>query len=558
MRLDIIDINEFIKENHCKEVTDPIFFMSDGTYTPSGLFSYDIFGITEKDRKNRFGYINLNDHFIHPVVYTMLNGRMGAYKSILRGEKYAIVEGNHRIKYVDQTEKGALTGTDFFYANFEKFDWMDGTADDSDPSDIDSIDKRTRVMFLKSLAKNEMFVDKWLVLPPYYRAENSQDRTMGDDINKLYKELINRSAAIKKGFGFQAFGDQTKQRIQQLLEMIYEKTMMPITGKALDIDKPDELKGAAKFSMFRKHMLGKAIDWSVLNVITANLSSDCESVDDSGTRFGYGNFPLMSVVSMAKPFFINSLTDFYDRVISFIGYVPGVKLRSIDKNQYSADVVDKMLDKYIKSEYGKFDPITVSFIDADGKQEFFTPKMDLYGSEQDAIDGKNPIEHRPMTITDLVFMNALDIVADKHAYVTRYPVTNFQNIYPTRMNVMSTIKTRDVWVRIMPELAASKPIHYKQYPYVKYAGNPHPMPESYYEFVGVFKLGNWPLKSIGGDFDGDTVIARMVFSKEANSEADKLAFAKSNVLLAAGQPARSLSRIGKDCVIAIYEMTKDE
>jgi hypothetical protein len=557
MRLDIIDIDEFIKQNQCKEVSDPVFFMSDGTYTPNGLFSYDVFGITENDRKNRFGFISLNDHFMHPVVYMMMNGRMGSLKGILRGEKYAIVEGG-RIRFVDPTFKGASTGIDFFYKNFDMKDqWIAETDEDGNEVEIDSVDKRTRVEFLKSLKKNEMFVDKWLVLPPYFRAENSQDRTMGDDINKIYKEMINRCAAIKKGAGFSAFGDQTKQRVQQLLVMAYEKTMMPITGKALDINKPDELKGSAKYSMFRKHILGKSVDWSVLNVITASLDSDCETVDDSGTRFGYGNFPLMSVVSMAKPFFNNAVTDFYDRLISIVGFIPGLDVKFIDHNQYSSDVVDKLLSKFIKSDVGRFDPVEVRFTDSKGEVQSFIPTIELFASEADSADKSKAIESRRMTITDLIYVCAVDIAADKHAYVTRYPVTNFQNIYPTKINVMSTNQTRDVWAKVLPFLPGAKAIHYRKYPYIRFKGDPHPKQDSYYEFVGVFKLGNWPLKSLNADFDGDTVIARMCFSKEANSEAERLTFAKTNILGPSGELMRSLSKIEKDCMIAIYELTKD-
>ena len=42
---------------------------------------------------------------------------------------------------------------------------------------------------------------------------------------------------------------------------------------------------------------------------------------------------------------------------------------------------------------------------------------------------------------------------------------------------------------------------------------------------------------------------RAVFTQEANAEAEKLIWSKTNILNAAGGPARGLSKIGKDCVM---------
>ena len=61
-----------------------------------------------------------------------------------------------------------------------------------DEEEMSSMDKKTRLKFIKSIKKDEFFVDKWLVLPPYYRDENTESSTMGDIVNKYYKELLNK------------------------------------------------------------------------------------------------------------------------------------------------------------------------------------------------------------------------------------------------------------------------------------------------------------------------------------------------------------------------------
>lgn len=44
---------------------------------------------------------------------------------------------------------------------------------------------------------------------------------------------------------------------------------------------------------------------------------------------------------------------------------------------------------------------------------------------------------------------------------------------------------------------------------------------------------------------------RALFTQEANNEAEKLIYAKTNMLKADGSPSRGLSKIGKECVMRI-------
>ena len=50
---------------------------------------------------------------------------------------------------------------------------------------------------------------------------------------------------------------------------------------------------------------------------------------------------------------------------------------------------------------------------------------------------------------------------------------------------------------------------------------------------------------------------RGVFTQEANTEADQLVFSKRNFLNAKGELTRAPSKIGKECVLGLYELTKD-
>ena len=57
-------------------------------------------------------------------------------------------------------------------------------------------------------------------------------------------------------------------------------------------------------------------------------------------------------------------------------------------------------------------------------------------------------------------------------------------------------------------------------------------------FVEVLQMSNVYLKAIGGDYDGDQVTVKSVFSQEANEEAEKKMKAISNILSVNGNNVR--------------------
>ena len=71
LKMNLLDIDKFIKMNEIKEITNPVFFIRDGIPTPDGLLSNEIFGITKEQRSGTFGYIDLGGLFLHPLCYKM-------------------------------------------------------------------------------------------------------------------------------------------------------------------------------------------------------------------------------------------------------------------------------------------------------------------------------------------------------------------------------------------------------------------------------------------------------------------------------------------------------
>lgn len=548
MKLDLFNIDEFVEANKCPEVTNPVFWNFDGTPTSDGLFSYDLFGISDDDRKNIFGYIDLKGNFLHPIIYIMLIKKSGSLGDVVTGQKYAVI-ANKKIKVVDESFEGAETGLSFIYNHFNEIDWINEIEED----DMDSIDKKSRLKFLKSLKKEEFFIRKWLVLPPFYRAESSTNRSMGDGINKLYKELISRVSGLSLGFSFELFGDETRLRIQNILKDIYLATLAPISGKNLMLEKGKvdaSFPGTGKNSMVRKHLIGKTVDWGASSVITSPPNSDANTVSEKIVPYGYGAFPMATLISLFNPFYVNFCTDFLESRLSNFENTFATKIKKIDVKQCNSDYVEKMLKTFIKSVNQRFDPIIFKFTDLNDKVVEAAMPIYEFKNEEDAKAHKNYLK-RPMTITDLLYLASLSVLDDKHVLVTRFPVANAQNIYPSKIKVLSTDKTKDIWISITSEPGFAE--HIDEYPSIPVDGNVG-IDNSFYD---VMLCGNAYLEALGGDYDGDMLYMRGLFTQEANNEAEQLVWAKTNMLNAKGELSRGLSKISKECVMGLYELTKD-
>ena len=160
MKIDIFDFDEFIKINGLKEITSPIVFARGGAPDPNGLLSNDIFGIDTKSRKNTFAYASLNGHFFHPHNYKSLRRLYRNIEKIVSGEEYYSINENGELVPDDQN---GHTGIEWIYKNWEKIDWSRKLGEES------SSMREERVSLLSHLKKNEIFVNKIIVIPVFYR-----------------------------------------------------------------------------------------------------------------------------------------------------------------------------------------------------------------------------------------------------------------------------------------------------------------------------------------------------------------------------------------------------
>lgn len=470
MTIDLLPIEDFIKANYVKQVTNPVALDGSGVFTPDGIYSYDIFGYSIEDRKNNFAYIDLQGNYLHPQVYKTLL-RMGSLGKIISRIKYAIVV-DKKIKVLSDEEKDnypdAETGIEFFYDNWENIDWKKSSLkEDDNPEDL-SIDKRNRIDFLRMLKKNEAFVSKWLVLPAYYRDYDTSGNT-SDDINKLYTELISKTNSMKSGFGLTLFDNVTRDRIQNLIVLIYMDTLNPVSGKSVDLDTGDYV-GNAKSSLVRRNLMGRFLDYAFYSVITAPVSSTSRGFGDF-VKFGDCLVPLQGCISMYFPFFEKYITDYLEGFANTIKFDRNLDIDSIDPAQYSKDTVNNILSRFMKTGSNKDDTVYIEVKLKNGKKLKRFIVIDI--SDDPDMKGH---EERYLTWIELLYMAAEDICADKYLVSTRYPLTNNNNIYCAKTKVNSTNKVRTKYVKV-PGTEFGNIRKYERYPCIDYKNQPIDDPE---------------------------------------------------------------------------------
>jgi len=201
-------------------------------------------------------------------------------------------------------------------------------------------------------------------------------------------------------------------------------------------------------------------------------------------------------------------------------------------SKFTTEKIKGMLNLYIKSPDNRLDPIMVPI-----KTSIDTVKevpLSLFQKEL----------NRPFTLLDLIYMVAVRVCQDKHVYVTRFPIENYQSIYPSRIKIMTTYRTQKIEIN-------SK--YYDEYPVIT-KDDYSPVIDENNNYIDTIIPHNTMLEALGADFDGDTVSLRSVYSQEANAECEKLINSSKYLLDVTGKTTRVLRNEG---IQTLYTLTRE-
>ena len=204
--------------------------------------------------------------------------------------------------------------------------------------------------------------------------------------------------------------------------------------------------------------------------------------------------------------------------------------------QFSDEVLKKELDRFIHGYSDRFRPVKV-LCRVKGKQEYLDLKWKGFYKEPDVKALKN---ERPLTWCDVIYMACEEAVKDRMILITRYPIDTFYNEFATKIRLSSTIETEE---------AVFDNVVYTHYPKIRKEDIGKDTSSS---FIDTMNICNGYLDSIGGDYDGDMVTIKGVYTDEANAELKKQLASNIHFINLGGNPVISTS---KESIQALYAMT---
>ena len=523
LQVSLLDVDDFVKKNNLVEITNPVIFDTFSNPTNDGLLSNTIFGITKESRASTFAYISLKKKFLQPLVYRIWSKVDSKIKSVIHGiGTYSIDKSGNII----EDPKGD-NGIDFLRKNLDKIKFRE----------TDSIKRERYVKFLNDNRKN-FFTDKLIVIPPFFRdIKVDGGKISVGDINKLYINIMVSASAIGDSteYGF-SIGKSVEGRLQEGLIEVYKWF-----GTGTDSNPNGGLPG--KFGVIRRANLSKTTDYATRLVMSAP-KLDVENMEDIRADFDYSVLPMTSAAANFFPFVIFHMRRFFEN--EFIG---DTKYPILDKDgtiiygeiedyqiQFSDEVLKKELDRFIHGYSDRFRPVKV-LCRVKGKQEYLDLKWKGFYKEPDVKALKN---ERPLTWCDVIYMACEEAVKDRMILITRYPIDTFYNEFATKIRLSSTIETEE---------AVFDNVVYTHYPKIRKEDIGKDTSSS---FIDTMNICNGYLDSIGGDYDGDMITIKGVYTDEANAELKKQLASNIHFINLGGNPVISTS---KESIQALYAMT---
>ncbi|MDE6040382.1 MAG: hypothetical protein K2F99_02290, partial [Muribaculaceae bacterium] len=418
-------MDKFVQANSLRECSNPTYLENGRNFTPDGVLSNEIFGMDQYNRRNRFAYIDLHGHYMTPLAALKLY----AYDRKLADALFS--RGRFKLTSAGElvNDPDGEAGPEFVYNIWGKVK----------VKAKESITTKEVETFYKQ-SRDELFITKYPVIPAFYRDINKAAMASGDTyeirkssalINSQYCSIISYTQSLSTyTSAFATMTYSTQARVQTLLVDIYNSLMV------------DTVKGKpSKFGMLRRSLAGKNLPYTSRLVITAaNLNK--KSFSQLQTRFGYATVPLAYICAMFMPFMVHDLKEFFEQEFVRGGKYTvkssdGTVRQTTITESYSENDINGMIVKFINSPETRFQTIQTP-PDVDGKR--YTMSVNgRFNKSQTTFS-------RAATYTDILYMSAIRVTADKHVDITRYPMDNPNGQNPYRIIVSTTNETVPVTI----------------------------------------------------------------------------------------------------------------
>lgn len=473
--------------------------VNSSSFHESGLFSTATFGrVGSKERDQTFSYINLNTTIFHPLYYRELCKLKSLYEGILTSNKYAIFDEKEKDFILSDPIEGR-TGYLFFMKHFDQLEFKRNESKKRDG----------RIDFLEKY-RDTCTYDRVMVLPAGLRdiTENSMGRETEGEINPYYRRIIGASNSLVTNRTDTSLTDTSRAGIQTGFNNVFNHLASVLKGNSG--------KGGFIGGKWGK----RGIATGTRSVITSVSTATKELGSD--TSFGFNNSAvgILQAAKAQSPLVQHSVLKITSTIFE------GTRATLIDKNtleseqaQVSSDDVDiwttptgieKIINAF-KTPSFRTQPCVVGsdyylalvwLGVVDGKPAYRIVK----GGDEIPEEFKKAGTLRPITYVELIYLSRLNEWKNDVYYVSRYPITGDDSIYPSYCFIRTTVdsETRytlsDNWDIIEDSKAGA-------YPILENA--------SFQDSLSVHPAR---LPGLGGDHDGDKMSAIPVFTETSKKE----------------------------------------
>lgn len=436
LKIDILDVERFIKNNDFKCVSDPRAFIRDGIPSPKGLLSEDIFGVTKDEKANLYGYIDLHGWFMDPSCYKAWIKLDSKVRNVVHGI------GTYRINDRGEIVEDPMskdTGIDFLKKNLKKIKFK-------------SNNSASRDLKIKYLEKNidKIFIKKYIVIPLYYRDRNSgKDRTVGlGGINKLYNNLIIATNALEstRDYMFDA-SESMKARVQETILCIYD-WFCGNTNPNLTVEPGRGL--SSKLGIIRMSNMSKTADFSS-RLVLSECNLKVERPQDMQVNFSKSAVPLAAAIAEFRDFVTFHVKRFFENEFMNMEQYPIMDsngkvryMKPVDPEiTFSDERIRSEMERYLHGYNNRFVPVEIPL---EGTSEkYYMAFKGRLNSPEEANKNPESIYHRRLTWCDIFFIAATEAVVDKQILVTRFPIDKYSNQITTGITLSSTKETEPMY-----------------------------------------------------------------------------------------------------------------
>ena len=316
------------------------FINSADKNSPTGLFSKDIFGVTDEDRETKAALINLHCYVMRPlfvaIFRTVQRSIANCATSNSNGGDFYIrkgIFGPCDDKYMPEPGDIVGGGPRFLYENWDKIDtrsWEQEFGKYANKEMKSSISKFT---------KEQMFKHHQYVLPIAYRSEEEDSKILVNDINILLSDIIRYSNVLASIGNKQSMGIDVKTRdIECLVQRACNEYYNFMKGRHVGP------KGTG-----RKQILSRSVDNSSLIVMLPHVWTN-KKLGKGLQKYTDIGIPIHLLCKMFKDTVIKFSKNFIDYLYDRNAFPPDTQqdLLAYYDVEFLSDAIDKLEDPFFR------------------------------------------------------------------------------------------------------------------------------------------------------------------------------------------------------------------